>query len=931
MKRSTFLKLTTSGAAGFALPGTIASFLVERVSAQDTGDPGLRPYLHMPAPNSVWVSWWSDNAPSATVQWGESPESLDHSATGTVTTMSATDHYHLVKITGLQPGNYYHYRVSDGQRTSGVFRFRTPPAPGKNTGRFRVLVIGDNQILTAERRWERMIQRAKAKLEEKFGAPLEETVDLILNVGDQVDVGTLNHWRNLHFGYIAPVSPHLATMTTVGNHETYQDAGLANYKALFRYEESVYQGITSPDPKVYYAHQQANILFIHLSSEHTGATQAAWLQSVVTAAAADPSVNFIISLCHRPYQAEQFIGDISGWLRHTIMPVLCQTEKHVLTIGAHHHLYARGQARLWPCYHVISGASAWDQFWGQSTEADYDDVQKTVAHWAWQLLDFDLATRRMDAECFAEANVRFPLETRWTTQAYNSRLIDSFSRQLGLPVPATPAMVAPGAGPITLPATLRSEPYASPASQPLNSTWFQIAKDPGFTQLTVDRVRDVENLYGDTGAPLFEPVDRHAGLDILEWTVPTNGLPNGTYHVRVRHRDANASWSAWSPPVAFTVEGSIAGDPAIRLAKRVYDTNEQLQVVFEFAPGNTTDWIGIYQRGQTPGAVNSTLWNYLNGTRTAPAAPIANGTLNFPASGLTAGNREWFAAFLANDGYTEVAPRVPFFVGSTPVLAPSKDAYNQGETVRIGFSAAPATDSAPRNQDWIGVYRVGQTPGPTPSTAWSYVTTAAGFREFANLPNGYYFATYMVNNQYLEISDRVIFSVGTDIATAAMPKTALVHGDDFDVVFSDGPGTPKDYIGIFRQGEEPGEGELVTYLYVGGASTGTLRFTQDIEPGDYYLALFIDDSYTAVSNRVNFSVAPKPDHSLRDISIDGENLRMVFSSESGASYRLWKSSTLTEGDWSMVRTIAGNGGRIELSEPLDPLLTRCFYRLERVN
>jgi hypothetical protein len=930
MKRSTFLRVTTLGGLGIGLPGLV---MVERASGQtppvsDT----LRPYLHLLKTDSVWVSWWSDGGGQTNVEWGDAPENLNQSASGTATADGTTNHYHLVQITGLQPGRYYHYRIRSGAETSATFRFRTPPAIGTRTGRFRVLVLGDNQILTGERRWERMMERAKTHIEQAHGKPIEEVVDFILTVGDQVDVGTVNHWRNLHFGYSKALSPVLSTMTTVGNHETYQDSGLARYRSLFRYEQALYQNLASPDPKVAFAYQNASILFIHLSSEHTGAPQAAWVQSVITAAAADPTVDFIISLCHRPYQAEQFVGDISTWLRNTVMPILCQTPKHVLNIGAHHHLYSRGQTRQWPCYHIISGCSAWDQFWGQSTETDFDDVQKTIANWAWQLMEFDLDAGKLDVSCFAEANVKFPEATRWTTQAYQSRLIDQFSRQPSLPPPATPSILDAPAAPITLPFALRSGPFSSPAGQILNSTLFQIAKDPGFTNLVVDRIRDVENLYGDTGAPLWEPLDRHAGLDILQWPIAASALPNGTYHARVRHRDANVSWSNWSTPVPFIVEGSIAGDPAIRLAKSVFNNaaSENVVVQFEFAPGNTTDWIGIYQKGQTPGGPASTQWNYLNGTRTAPATPILNGSLSFPSTVLTAGNREWFAAFFSNNSYTEVAPRLPFFVGTTPVLTPSKETYDTGETVRINFASAPGTTTSPRNVDWIGVYRVGQTPGSVTSTRWSYVTSATGFRDFTGLPKGYYFATYMVNDAFFEISGRVLFSVGTEISSVAMPRTTLAHGEDFDVSFSDGPGTPKDYIGIFRQGEEPGEGDLVAYLYVGGRSAGSVRFVEDIAAGDYYAALFINDSYTAVSPRVNFTITPAPDHSLRDLSTDGESLRMAFSSEAGKSYRLWKNPTLEPADWIPVRTIVGTGGRIEISEALEPSLDRCFFRLERL-
>lgn len=925
MKRSEFLRVLSTG---MVARGILGVWMVERISTvarAEGANSTLRPYLQTNLGGAAWVSWWTDADASTFVDWGLAPDALTQTATGVMQNHDVEYHYHAAQMTGLAPGTYYYYRVRTENLTSGVFRFRTPPAVGTKTGRLRVLVIGDNQILTSERRWARLIERAKIKLEEKFGAPMEEAIDFVLNVGDQVDVGTLEHYRWLHFDYSSAVSPNLAAMTTVGNHETYYDPALDLYKALFYYDQLSYQGITSPGGEAYYAYQKANILFIHLSSEHTGATQANWVQSLVTAASADPSVDFIISLCHRPYQAEQYVGDISAWFRTTVMPILSQTPKHVLTIGAHHHLYARGQAREWPAYHIISGASAWDQYWGQSTEVNYDDVQKTIANWAWQLLDFDLANRRLEVECYAEANVRIPIGERWTTRAYHSRLIDQFHRQLGLAGPNQPAILNDLSAPVALPLVLQSSPFSTGTAEILNSVQFQIAQDAAFTSLKVDRIRDVENLYGDTGAPNYEPVDVHAGLNLLQWTVAAGSLPNGTYHARVRHRDANVSWSAWSPAVTFTVTGSVAGDPRIALEKTVFAPSEDFTVAFEFAPGTTTDWVGIYQKGQTPGPTPSTDWKYLNGTQTAPVSPVLAGTLLFTTN-FAAG--EWFAAFFTADGYTEVAPRVPFFVGSAPVLSANKPAYNSGEAVHISFANAPATNVAPRNRDWIGVYRVGQTPGGVGSTQWQYCTSATGSVEFTGLPDGYYFATYLVNDGYFEICERVRFSVGNNIATVSC-AAVWNAGMPFVVNFSDGPGIPKDYIGIFREGVTPGVGDdgvLVDYLYFGGVTTGYVTFQNTPAPGNYFVALYTNDSYTAVSNVATFTVPEPPVFKIQHAEMSGGQMHLTLQTQAGKTYIVQRSTNLV--DWEDVLTTVGDGSVKVLSANPDPGVTnRCFFRV----
>ncbi len=846
MKRADFLRLSGLGTFGlltdsFALPEGYAGIPA-----------GIRPYLQTPRPDSMWVSWFSDDATTGSVDWGPATGSLTNTVPASLDVLGTGYHYHSARLTGLAPGNYYHYRVRSGNTVSDTFRFRTPPAAGTKTGRLRVLVMGDNQIIN-ENRYEKLIACAKAKIETIYNKPVEEVIDFILMPGDQVDVGTLEHYRNLHFRQCGLISPYLPVMTTVGNHETYHDASLDLYRRIFRYDDIAYAGLPGSQGEAYYAYQLGNIAFIHTSSEHTGPVQKAWVRSLVEVLKTDPATDLCVSVVHRPYQAEQYIGDISGWFRTEIMPILAETDKHVLNIGAHHHLYARGQTREWPVYHIISGGTAWDQYWGQSSEADYDDVQKTIAHWAWQLLDFDLAARSMDVTCYAEANVKWPAATRWN---YHSRVIDQFHRRLGVAAPGTPFLVNTFTAPVTLPLDLVSSPYQTTTSETLNSTWFQVAADAAFTNLKVDRIRDVENLFGDTGAPLFEPVNRHAGLDLLRYPI-TSGLANGSYFARVRHRDANATWSAWSAALSFDVTGSPdIVEPKLTLSKRLYAPGEVVSAAFEGGPGNATDWIGIYPSplpdgGNPNGSPSSTDWKYVSGSRTAGASGITSGSLTFaPVPPLAQGL--WAAWFLANDGYTPIGPRVEFYVGTAPVLTPDKETYAEGDRVNIAYAGAPGGAL-----DWIGIYPIGKNPGTDgPSTKWSYTPSPDGTVTFPGLAKGFYYAVIMLNDGYFEISGRVRFAVGSRIATVSTATETITAGGDLVVDFVNSPGLPKDWIGIFKQGENPGIDVLTAYQYFGGSTSGSVTFKlPDLPPGNYFAAMFTNDSYTEVSNRLPFVVA----------------------------------------------------------------------------
>jgi acid phosphatase type 7 len=902
----------------FLASASLASLIPFVARAQVVAGSGvLKPYLQSVEPDAIYVGWRTDTGSETTVLVGTASSQLTRTVNGATTSLSASYQWHLAKIDGLTPGTYYYYQVKTGSEVSAVYRFRTPPERGTKTGRMRFLVVGDNQILN-EPRYETILARAKSTIEARFGCPIEESIDFLLNVGDQVDVGTLQHYQYVHLAKVAELSPNLAFMTLVGNHETYSDPSLNLYKTHFAYDHLRYAGIASPGGDTYYSNHVANILFLHLNSEDTSTAQTNWVTQIVGAASIDPSVEWIVSLVHRPYQAEQYVGDISSWFRNTIVPVLARTPKHVLNIGAHHHIYARGQMRDWPVYHIISGGTAWDQYWGQSTERDFDDVTKTIANWAWQILDFDLTNRKLTVECFAEAHPRLGF-------VYPSTKIDTFHRQFGLAAPATPALLNTVSAPVQLPLALQSSPFTtSTTSETLYSTQFQVASDAAFANKKIDHIRDVVNYYGDTGAPAYTPVNIHAGLDILKYELPANSLPNGAYFARVRHRDTNCEWSTWSSSLAFTVIGSATVEsPSITLEKKVYAPNEDILVRFNAGPGNRRDWIGVYKKGQTPGGVNSTTWAYLNGSTSVPATGIKSGSVLFTAN--IAANQEWYAVFLKDDGYEEIASRVPFFVGTTPTLTAGKTAYTEGEAVQIAYSGAPGAA-----KDWIGIYRVDQTPGPTPSIQWNYVTGTAGSMSFTGLPKGFYFAVYMVNDGHFEISSRLAFSVGDEIASLAVTNGPSVpFGQPLALTFSNGAGTPKDYIGIFVKDAVPGVDRLVTYIYVGGTTSGSLSLPDELPAGEYFLALFINDSYTAISNRVNVTIVGGPQRpELESVRPGpGRSLIVAVKVQPGVQHRLWQSHDLTL--WSEVNAFVGEGLRMEITVPYDSAQGQGFWRVSR--
>ena len=82
------------------------------------------------------------------------------------------------------------------------------------------------------------------------------------------------------------------------------------------------------------------------------------------AAQNDGTVDWILTFSHRPYESEQYVGDISSWIKMDAVPLCMQYNKYLMHVGAHHHIYSRGQFKDVPVYNIISGGTAWDQYWG---------------------------------------------------------------------------------------------------------------------------------------------------------------------------------------------------------------------------------------------------------------------------------------------------------------------------------------------------------------------------------------------------------------------------------------------------------------------------------------------------------------------------------------------------------------------------------------
>ncbi|MDZ7370391.1 MAG: endonuclease/exonuclease/phosphatase family protein [candidate division KSB1 bacterium] len=123
---------------------------------------------------------------------------------------------------------------------------------------------------------------------------------------------------------------------------------------------------------------------------------------------------------------------------------------------------------------------------------------------------------------------------------------------------------------------------------------------------------------------------------------------------------------------------SVEEPPSIELDKDDYDIEEPITVSFVNGPGNPTDWIGIYKKGDMPMSVWSTLWLYVNGTQSASKG-LTDGYVTFTEGLKEAG--DYWAGFFENDWYA-LMDSVAFTVGGGSKVA-AKPTVPEGYTLSV--------------------------------------------------------------------------------------------------------------------------------------------------------------------------------------------------------------------------------------------------------
>lgn len=246
-----------------------------------------------------------------------------------------------------------------------------------------------------------------------------------------------------------------------------------------------------------------------------------------------------------------------------------------------------------------------------------------------------------------------------------------------------------------------------------------------------------------------------------------------------------------------------------------------------------TDWIGIYFEGDDPEVVSSVAWAYIDSN---------SGTVSFPGT-LSGGS--YYAVLFCCDGTETVYAESDVFTveagASGTYVMTAASVYPEGVNVLVNYRNTDLQEN-----DWIGIYNKGESPGGPASVDWMYIESDSGTVEFTTaLPVGDY-VVYLLCCDGYQIKAKYNFTIA-DLTTPSVVSSAITfsYGDSLVFHYNSPDWVDTDWIGIYNPEDTPGDISSITWQYLPDAS-GTMVFQFDdhqLEPGTYWAGLFCCDIY----------------------------------------------------------------------------------------
>ncbi len=216
----------------------------------------VNPYLQYGTQTSMTIMWQTNRPASSTVRFGETAETLREQVGDPAATI------HEVRLSGLEPGTQYFYRVEsidpqEGRISSPVRTFQTA---GDDATPFAFAIISDTQ-------GNPKVSGAMATM------AWQQRPNFLIHPGDLVDTGTVaHHWTDHFFSSMDVLISRVPFYPVLGNHER---------DARFYYDY-----MSLPDPEYYYRFTYGNAAFFMIDSNRDvspGSEQFRWLEKNLSA------------------------------------------------------------------------------------------------------------------------------------------------------------------------------------------------------------------------------------------------------------------------------------------------------------------------------------------------------------------------------------------------------------------------------------------------------------------------------------------------------------------------------------------------------------------------------------------------------------------------------------------------------------------------
>lgn len=506
------------------------------------------PFLQSPGQNSIIISWHDTSSIGTHVEYG-TDSTLALSTSGTSELVSNPYRWHTVKLTGLDANTRYLYRVSSGNGVSEIYAFKTMPDQ-TYTGKLRFLFFSDTHAPDTVSA-KRVLDAAKEKVTELYGADIENHINGVFHSGDLVVSGNSADQYTTQFFYpFSNISPNIPITAVAGNHE---GESAFFYKYMKLDDISAFPANPALNEKVW-SIQFGNSLFLGMNTniiDQYGTSQATWLNTRLSAAESNPDIDFVYLFFHHPPFSELWF-DVStfdggaNYVKNTLFPVIKKYTKVQELHTGHTHGFERGtivSPKPNGDFRIVcdgGGGGALDS-WGAFTNHDYEDIHIALDHYSYQILEIDIADQSFRNTMYSIGDLN---------KVRDNVALDSWYKKVNQDPPTKP--VAEGVEVTGEYLKLNASVYSG--SDSLMTVEFQVLDSSSTSKKVLDSFSHWTNIYGVDKS--YNPIDLNKGLDLYDLKIPLNQIvSNKSYYLRTRYRDHNLKWSQWSDYASYITVG----------------------------------------------------------------------------------------------------------------------------------------------------------------------------------------------------------------------------------------------------------------------------------------------------------------------------------------------------------------------------------------